>query len=239
MMQIGMREAAGLLGVPEKTLMKWIRDDSLPAVKVGGQFRFNRTELLEWATSRQIPVSSELFSTEKRDGESCAAGLWRAIQAGGIRYDVPGTDRHSVLEHTLGLMPIPGDIDRAFLLQVLEAREDLSSTGIGDGIAIPHVRNPIVLSIPEPMITLAFLEKSVEFGAIDGRPVHTLFMMISPTVNSHLDILSRLAFALRQPAFMGAVSMRCRGGEILDQAGRIDDMLASRANPCRRSDPCK
>ncbi len=232
-MQIGVREAAGLLGVTEKTLMKWIRDDSLPAVKVGGQFRFNRTELLEWATTRQIPVSSELFPGTKYDGENCAASLRSALQAGGIRYDVPGTDRHSVLENTLGLMPIPCDVDRAFLLQILEAREDLSSTGIGDGIAIPHVRNPIVLAIPEPVITLAFLERGIEFGAIDGRPVHTLFMMISPTVNSHLGILSRLAFALRQPAFMGAVSMRCAGGEILDQAGNIDGVLASRVNPGR------
>jgi nitrogen PTS system EIIA component len=87
----------------------------------------------------------------------------------------------------------------------LLAREELASTGIGDGIAIPHVRNPIVLHVHEPIVALCFLEKSVDFGAMDGQPVSALFTLISPTVRSHLHLLSRLAFVLRNPAFRTAV----------------------------------
>ncbi len=233
-MQLGMREAAGIMGVPEKTLLRWIREDALPAVKVGGQYRFNRTELLEWATRRQIPLASGLFSGAGSDDPAGAWGLRDALQAGGIRYGVTGGDRHSVLEATLALMPVPESADRKYLLQILEAREALASTGIGDGIAIPHVRNPIVLDIPRPIITLSFLERGIEFGALDGRPVDTLFMMISPTVNSHLDLLSRLAFALRQPPFIESVSRRCPEPEILEQAALVDGMLLSRAQDKRR-----
>lgn len=231
-MQIGLKEAAGLLGVPERTVEKWIREDSLPAVRVVGQLRFNRTEILEWATSRRMTLSSVLFP-DRADGER-AGGLERALRAGGIRYGVAGTDRHSVLEAALSLMPMPDSADRALLLQVMEAREAMGSTGIGDGIAIPHVRNPIVLAIPEPMITLSFLEREVEFGALDGRPVNTLFMMMSPTVDSHLAILSRLAFALRQPAFMEAVARRCPEAEVLSQAASVDSILLSRTPPARQ-----
>src|SRR5438034_985186 len=63
-----------------------------------------------------------------------------------------------------------------------DLREALQSTGVGDGIAIPHVRNPIVLHVSRPMITLCFLERPIDFGALDGKPVHVLFSLISPTV---------------------------------------------------------
>jgi mannitol/fructose-specific phosphotransferase system IIA component (Ntr-type) len=92
-----------------------------------------------------------------------------------------------------------GRVDREFLYKVLLARESLGSTGIGDGIAIPHVRNPIVLHLSRPIVTLCFLERPVDFGALDGQPVNTLFTLISPTVRAHLHLLSRLAFTLRDP----------------------------------------
>ena len=79
------------------------------------------------------------------------------------------------------------------------AREALGSTGIGDGIAIPRVRNPIVLHLSRPIVTLCFLERPVDFGALDGQPVTTLFTLISPTVRAHLHLLSRLSYNMQLP----------------------------------------
>ena len=59
---------------------------------------------------------------------------------------------------------------REFLYQILLARESLGSTGIGDGVAIPHVRNPVVLHVSEPVVTLSFLETPIDFHALDGKP---------------------------------------------------------------------
>jgi nitrogen PTS system EIIA component len=222
-MQLGVREAAGLLGVPEKTVYKWIREEDLPATKVGEQYRFNRSEILEWATSRSIPLSSGAIACGDR---TPGQGLREALLAGGIRYGVPGIDKDSALQSSLDAMPLPPGVDREFLLHVLKAREAMGSTGLGEGIAVPHVRNPIVLDIPGPMITLCFLESGVEFGAIDGKPVSTLFMLVSPSIDSHLSILSRIAYALRQPAFSSAVGSRAAEREILEQAGLVDAKLA-------------
>ena len=70
------------------------------------------------------------------------------------------------------VLRLPDEVDREFLFQVLVAREALEPTAIGDGIAIPHVRNPIVLHVPEPAITLCFLEAAVDFGALTaGRMI--------------------------------------------------------------------
>ena len=102
------------------------------------------------------------------------------------------------------------------------ARESLGSTGFGGGIAIPHVRNPIVLHIPRPMITLCFLETPIEFGAIDGMPVHTLFTLVSPTVRAHLHLLSRLTYGLRLPDFSRRSVTRPRGRSFLPGAHIVD-----------------
>jgi PTS system nitrogen regulatory IIA component len=148
------------------------------------------------------------------------------LSAGGIHHDVPGTDRSSVLREVVARLPLPAEVDREFVTAVLEAREAMGSTGIGDGIAIPHVRNPIVLHVSRPMVTLCFLENSVDFGALDGQPVRTLFALISPTVRAHLHLLSQLAFALRDPSFKNVVSRQGPREEILEEARRIESALA-------------
>ena len=102
------------------------------------------------------------------------------------------------------------------------AREALGSTGIGDGIAIPHVRNPIVLHVTRPSITLAFLEHPIEFGALDGKPVSTLFIMISPTVRAHLHLLSRLAFVLRDARVRKVLEKRETREEIFSAIERAE-----------------
>ncbi len=219
-MQLNAREAARLLNLPEKTLYRWVREKNLPASKVHEQYRFNRAELLEWATSQQMQVSPELF----REMNAVAAPvvtLADALRAGGIHDEVPGTDKLTALGAVVSVMPLPEELDREFLLKLLLARESLASTGLGGGIAMPHVRNPIVMHVSQPLITLCFLQQPIEFGAVDGKPVHTLFTIISPTTRAHLNLLARLAFALRQSAFAEAVSQH-KPADILREAESVD-----------------
>jgi nitrogen PTS system EIIA component len=222
--QLGVREAASLMNVSEKSIYRWIKQNKLPAFKINEQYRFNRAELLEWATSQRINVSTEIFS-EPETSKVPVPGLSEALKAGGIHYRVGGTDKDSVLKSAIEVMPLPEEVDKTFLLRVLIARETLGSTAIGGGVAIPHVRNPIVMYIPRPMITLCFLENSIEFGALDGQPVTTLFTMVSPTISAHLNLLSKLAFALRHPLFSSVISSQGSREEILDCAAVIDRSL--------------
>jgi PTS system nitrogen regulatory IIA component len=122
-------------------------------------------------------------------------------------------------------LPLPPEFDRTFLLHVILARENLQSTSIGDGIAIPHVRNPIVQHVSQPMITLCFLARPVDFDALDGQPVHALFSLISPSVRAHLRLLSRLSFALHDDRFKQVVMTHGTRAEVVAQAVRIDRAL--------------
>jgi nitrogen PTS system EIIA component len=220
-MELSVRDSAGLLKVSEKTIYRWVRQGKLPAYRVNEQYRFNRAELLEWATSQRIQISAEIYN-EPENGHSPAATLADALKAGGIHYRVGGVDKVTALQSVVELMPLPEEVDRQFLLQVLLARESLGSTAMGAGIAVPHVRNPIVMHIPRPMITLCFLEHPIEVGAMDGQPVHTLFTIVSPTIKAHLNLLSRLAFGLRQEAFARVIAQHGSRDELLGQCAAVD-----------------
>ena len=75
------------------------------------------------------------------------------------------------------------------------------------------------------MVTLCFLESPVDFGALDGKPVHVLFSLVCPTVRSHLQALSRLSFSLHDAKFKAIVMSRGRPEEILREARRVEAAL--------------
>jgi len=152
-----------------------------------------------------------------------------ALKAGGVAYRLSGNDAQSVLRSVVDAMKLPDEVDREFLFQVLLARETLGSTAIGDGIAIPHVRNPVVLHVTKPMITLCFLEHPIAFGALDGHPVGILFALISPTVKAHLHMLSRLSFVLQNREFKSALLKQASRDELMAALTRAEAALASTA----------
>ncbi len=225
-MQLTVRAVSKLFNVSEKTVYRWIEQDDLPASLIDGHYGFNRGELVEWATARHIPVPDELF--QATDSTAALPSLTEALRAGGIFHRLKGTDKESVLSAAVEAMPLPQDVDRHLLLQMLLAREALQSTAVGEGIAIPHVRNPMVLHVPRPMITLCFLEPPVDFGALDGKPVYALFSLISPSPRVHLHLLSRLAFALRDAGFKEQIAQRGTQEEILNAARRVEMNVLAR-----------
>jgi PTS system nitrogen regulatory IIA component len=222
-MTLSVRDVAKLLDVSEKTVYRWVSQQKLPASKMGDQYRFNRAELLEWATANQVRVSPKIFHEDASDE---IIRLEDSLRAGGVFYRVAGTDKESVIREVVQIIPLPEEVDRPYLLDVLLARESLGSTGVGDGIAIPHVRNPIVMHIQRPMIALCFLENSIDFAAIDGKPVHTLFTIVSPTTRAHLKLLSGLAYALRDNEFAATISSKALREDVFAAAKRIDSLIA-------------
>jgi len=227
-MKLMVRDVAKLLSVSEKTIYRWIQQGSIPAYRVNEQYRFNRAEILEWATSRRIGVAPEILQEPETDA-SPLPGLLEALQTGGVHYRVGGTTLETVMHSVVELLRLPEQVDRGFLLRVLMAREALGSTGVGGGIAIPHVRNPIVLHVARPSVTLCFLDTPVDFGALDGQPVRTLFTLISPTVRAHLHLLSRLAFALRDPALHALLVRQGSRDELVAELGRVESAARPRA----------
>ena len=225
-MILTVREAAKLLGTTERTVYRWISEGSIPVHKIRDQHRFNRAELLEWATANGVRVSVSDFSPpESSRSITAAPDFADALARGGIHEHVEGSDRDTVLRAGVKRMPVAEE-DRELLFDVLVAREALGSTGVGDGIAIPHVRSPVVLHLTEPSITLSYLDHPVDFAAIDGKPVHIVFSIVSPTIRWHLQLLSQLSAALYDRGFRDAVMSKAPAPKVLAEAQRVEGTFA-------------
>ncbi len=225
-MQVSVKKAAEVLGVDEDQIYRWIKQGEMPAVGVGEEWRVDRAELPEWATGRGMKVDPALFEGGSR-GQGELPTLLGALGSGGIVRGLGGDDQASVLRSVVDCLPLPEDVDRDYLYEIMLARENLGSTGIGDGIAIPHVRDPLVFQVPHPTVTLCFLERPVDFKAIDGKPVDTIFAIVSPTVRDHLHILSRLGYALRDESFRKTLQAGAGSEELLGILASLEAGLAA------------
>ena len=227
-MQLTTREVVTYFNVTESTIHRWVKARGLPAERVNGRYRFSRSDLLEWATANRIRVSAQLFA-DLADEDEPPPRLAAALEAGGIYYNLSDSNKETALRAIVGAVPLPDDFDRGSLLQYLMARESLASTAIGGGIAIPHVRSPIVVPTPQPMVALCFLQKPVDFGALDKEPVGIFFLLICPNVRAHLQLLSRLAWALHDTEFREAVVTHSPREIILREARRVEISSVSAA----------
>ncbi len=227
-MDLNVREVARLLDLPESEVYRQAREGTLPAYRVHEQYLFNRVEILEWAARNAHRVAPDLYPVGGA-GMQLAAALAR----GGVHHAVPGETREQVLEAVTRLPGIPESVDRALLLQLMLSREALASTGIGDGIALPHPRDPLVFPSDGPVILLCFLERPVEFAAIDRQEVRTLFTLLSPSIRLHLATLARLSYCIHDATFRELLAACAPADAILAHVRRLDDEVAPPRPPDR------
>lgn len=220
-MQLGVRDVARFLKTSENTVYRWVAERALPAQQIESRYFFNKAELLEWAALQKVDVAPEIFDSGAGENGPMPT-LASALAAGGIHYDVAGADRDSVLAAVVNLLKLPETFDRKLLLELLLARETHGTTAIGDGIAIPHPRSPIVAPIDSPTITLCYLRQPVPFGAVDGKPVNVVFILLAPNVRTHLHLLARLACTLRDGEFRRIIRGQSRPEAILAAAAAFD-----------------
>ena len=227
-MELTPRDAARMLGLSEETVHRFVKDGSIPCYRLKDKVRFNRVELLEWATSRRIQVAPEFF----RDDDAVSPLLLMAsLRRGGVHRDIPGESRSAVLQELCKRLPLPARVSRKDLFTVLQAREAESSTGIGDGLALPHPRKPIVLGLGEPLVACAFLGRPVDFGAADGKPVHTMFAIVSTTARNHLQILSHLMCALQDTGFRSKLDAKAELEPICTELRRVESAIDASNTP--------
>jgi len=212
------------LGVDEKTVLGWIKKKGLPAHLVNGRYQINQVDLLEWATNNGIKIPPQMFAVPET--EARLPLLSGALARGGIYFDVPGDDLQSALKSVVERLPLQPHMDADFLYQTLLAREALGSTAIGNGIAIPHVRNPILSQTQDPAVSLCFLEKPIDFHALDDKPVHIMFTLITPNVKVHLHMLARLSFMLHEQRFMDLLNSSTPGkDEIIAMVTELEERI--------------
>jgi PTS system nitrogen regulatory IIA component len=128
--------------------------------------------------------------------------LAELIGRGGVYYHIPGNSPGEVLTALIGSLKDLPSLSAEELLRACLEREALMSTSIGNGIALPHPRNPMAADTGSQITALGFLEHPVNWNALDGKPVDTLFFIVSASAQLHLHTLSRINFFCQDDAFL-------------------------------------
>ena len=115
-----------------------------------------------------------------------------------IQLELAGTNKDDILKELIGLLRLD-EKDEAMLFKMLKRRENLGSTGIGRGIAIPHCRSLVVSKL---RVAFGRKKAGVDFKAIDDKPVQFFFLIVAPPLevsNQYLPVLGKIAQFSKEP----------------------------------------
>ncbi|HAR46057.1 MAG: PTS fructose transporter subunit IIA [Nitrospirae bacterium GWC2_57_13] len=117
--------------------------------------------------------------------------------------EIEATDKNGVVREFAVMLKSAGKLqDEDAAARILLERESLGSTGIGDGVAIPHGK---IRGLKEMVVSFGRSKKGVDFQALDGKPVYLFFLLLTPDDNpgEHLRTLARISRILKNPVLRG------------------------------------
>ncbi len=137
------------------------------------------------------------------------------LSASAIAAELAATTKKEVLEELVGLLAKEGKVTEAkATVEVLIEREKLGSTGIGQGIAIPHAKTDQAKNV---VAAFGLSRRGVQFDALDGEPVNIFFLLVAPPEAAalHLKALARISRLLKDKFFRQALRETKTSAEIL------------------------
>lgn len=177
-------EVAKYLRVSERTVYDWAQKGEIPSGKIGTVWRFKRSEIEKWVNER---LTSNIKPEEPRQ----TVNVRDILSPSRIVFIEHATKRDALVELATNLASAPQiKYEKELVTEILK-REDLMSTAIGRGIAIPHVR---LSSVTDLVMSVGICKKDlIDFQTIDDTPVRIL-IMIAAAYNQHAYYLQTLSY---------------------------------------------
>jgi nitrogen PTS system EIIA component len=200
-MDLKLKDVAELLNVSETTVRRWLTQGKIPAYRLNHQYRFSRIEIEDWMVQCKLRQQQQqflsfdekqIYPTTESSGRQ-QFSFYRAVLKGGLIADLTGTTKEEIIRATMKTAAPRLGLDADILSELLMDREAMMPTALNHGIAVPHPRDTILQNPASDQIITVFPRKPIEYGALDGKPVHTLFFLFSSSDKTHLHLLAKLA----------------------------------------------
>jgi PTS system nitrogen regulatory IIA component len=202
-MDLDIKEVSSTLNVNEQTLLQWVEEGKIPSYVIGGTHRFNHEEVEDWILENLQKTKSQEAGHKGQQ----SFNLLRAFRKGAVFTDIQGTDKETIIRNTTQRIAPKLHLDPEVLSEVILERENLMPTALGKGFGIPHARD-FYLTDHQDMICVTFLDKPIDYGALDGEPVHTLLFLLACDNKRHLSLLAKIAHLISDATMREALSQR-------------------------------
>ncbi len=209
----GLDEVARYLHLSRADVERLVKDHDIPFERHGTRLVFRKVDIDAWASQRILGLQgrglAEYHQRSSRDAQQIVpreAIMPERIQPGFIDPALTAKTKASVLRQMVALAEKTGRLcDPRALLQGLEAREELCSTGIPGGLALLHSRDPESYLFEAPFLTLGRTIQPIPVGAPDGQPTDLFFLIGCPDDRMHLHTLARLCLMAQKTDLLASL----------------------------------
>jgi excisionase family DNA binding protein len=192
-------EMADYLKVARRSLLRMAQRGDIPATKVASQWRFMRTVVDDWLITKMKALPDRELQT-LIESEKLPVPLSALLRPELVRLDIEDVGVEGVLQLLTELLVRQNLLeDSQDFVDKLVEREEMVSTAIFPGIAIPHARKPEECPVGESRIVVGVSPKGVDFNSLDGQATHLFCLICVDQVLLHLKIIAELALVFRRP----------------------------------------
>ncbi|NTV14133.1 MAG: helix-turn-helix domain-containing protein [Desulfobulbaceae bacterium] len=206
-MFLDVKGMAGKMGVSEKTIYRMLNDNQIAfAVKIGGQWRFRIDAVDGWLAAQSGGSAAGMVDL--------AVTVTSALERGAVFYRIHGENRDETIDELLASLPHTTTMDfTAIKLSVL-AREAVASSSLkGVACMMPELERPVFQE--KSLLILAFLDKPIDFKALDGRKTQAVFLLLAANAIEQAILDTRLRRLLMEAKFISELCKQPPRREVL------------------------
>lgn len=200
-------ELAEHLGRDRRELERLANRGRLPGHKRSGNWQFHAAEITQWLEQEMREYSdAQLAAVEKSQRSvdlNAAIPVSSLLSIETVQVPLEARTKRSLLE---GLIEVAGRTWKiwqpAAILKAIQEREELLSTAFGNGVAVPHLRQPLPEALSESVIAFGRTLGGIPFGASDNSPTDLYFLLLCRDTRTHLHALARLGRLIQTPGFL-------------------------------------
>jgi len=212
-------EMADYLKVAKRALTKMAERGDIPATKVASQWRFMRSVVDDWLITRMKTLPDRELEN-LIDSEKLPVPLSALLRPELIRLDIEDVGVERILQLLADLLVRQNLLNssRDFVDKLVE-REEMVSTAIFPGIAIPHARKPEECPVSDPRLVIGVSPGGADFNSLDGQSTHLFCLICANQVILHLKIIAELALVFRRPDLIEKVTNATNPEQVLEILG--------------------
>lgn len=223
------KQLAEYLQLSQRTIYRLLERGDVPAIKVGGQWRFRKSAVDEWLDVTMHRLDATSLSALDADEEVVPAEPLRLaglVAPENARIEVPAGARDAVVRDFVAQVRFPEPISSDLVTERVLERERMCSTATSGGVALLHTprAGPRVLRAHD-LVAIGRVTTPVDFGAFDGSRTDTLVLLLARTERAQLALHAKLTRLCQEPNFLEALRDATDGAAVIDLIRRTEDRL--------------